>query len=330
MIICSLLGLLLQSGHLRVGCFVGTFGAALVVNHYKKTAPEFKQRYSKANWSVPYLGVAADNNPTLNAEKVFYEKNLENNRCSGRSYATRFGAGVKQLGAKGLPKKSHVCVQGSCRPHFAVIVAPMSTGELEYVDEWLLFHISIGFDHFYIYYHQDDVLPVQEKLQSYIEKGYVSFYANKSLHQGAALKDALRFANDTFWMARLDMDEFIVPRALDSMQDLLIPLMHGKLQLLMARMDFGDSGHESKPSGLVIQSYSRSKDAPSNFKPLITTSAFDPKVKALATGNPHKFVDESLVPSCEGIVFLLGFLICPKNAAIYWVGFGGHSQQAAS
>src|SRR5207244_8928641 len=81
-----------------------------------------------------------------------------------------------------------------------------------YLDEWLRFHLNVGFDHFYLFDNNssDDYRPI---VQPFIDAGQVTLAIWPGVAQMdrilAHCLDANRDA--ARWMAFLDDDEFLFP-----------------------------------------------------------------------------------------------------------------------
>ena len=86
--------------------------------------------------------------------------------------------------------------------------------ENQYLKEWIDYHLLIGFDHIRILDNLSKT-PVQETVQEYIDKNLVSVEINHNKNdksrQCKGFKKALEYdLYDYFWVACLDVDEFIV------------------------------------------------------------------------------------------------------------------------
>ena len=178
--------------------------------------------------------------------------------------------------------------------------------EADYLDEWLAFHRVVGFDHFVIYDNgsTDDTRRV---LEPWERDGQVTVIPwrnfSDALHpQKAANAHAVaNFGERWRWMAFFDVDEFLfspthdtVPEALDA-----IVAAHGDLPVISTPWhNFGFDGHDTRPDGLVIESY-RERNVfpplPEQRSLLRYKSVLDPtRVESAAT---HAFAFEGLGPA---------------------------------
>src|SRR5438067_6659884 len=155
--------------------------------------------------------------------------------------------------------------------------------EAPYLAEWLLFHLGVGVEHFYLYENNstDDFHSV---LAPFLERGEVTLVDwPKAQGQKAAYRHCLRSAAaQSRWVAFLDLDEFLFsPQQRD-----IRPILerYGKLpSVQIRRATFGSSGHRQKPAAGVLQSYTRRAAEIRGAK-----SAADPRL-IRAIHNPHQF-----------------------------------------
>ena len=140
-------------------------------------------------------------------------------------------------------------------PHILSIMAIMKN-EGPYIKEWLDYHILVGVEKFYLYDNEstDDTKRI---LEPYIKKGIVDYtYWPGKAQQMIAYTDAFnKHANDTKWMAIIDLDEFLVAADYDTIPEFLETLPKNFAELVIGWEQFGSSGHKTKPDGLVIENY---------------------------------------------------------------------------
>jgi hypothetical protein len=127
--------------------------------------------------------------------------------------------------------------------HYLTIAAIVKN-EAQYIAEWIEYHLLVGVEKFYIY-DNDSTDNLKEILKPYIEDGIVEYiyfpsagiakntYVNKSEEEKQRIwwckkvqlkmcEDAvLRYKNESYWMAFIDIDEFIVPLSTDTIPDFL-------------------------------------------------------------------------------------------------------------
>ena len=140
--------------------------------------------------------------------------------------------------------------------HTLCVVAPLKN-EAPYIREWIEYHRIVGVEKFFLYDNEseDDLRSV---LAPYIRSGIVELVSWAGRRQQLAIfADAFRrFGRQTTWMAVIDADEFLYPVHCDSVVDVLREYeMFGGVTANWMMFDSG--GHETKPDGLVVESYRR-------------------------------------------------------------------------
>ena len=131
--------------------------------------------------------------------------------------------------------------------------------EAPYLEEWIEFHLLMGFDHFFIYDNgsTDGTLKVLEKYQ---QRGVVTVtpWCNFSqvLHpQKAANAHAIaNFCAPYRWVAFFDVDEFLFSPTAHTLIEVL-DNMDDRVCVSIPWQNFGMNGHTTKPDGLVIENY---------------------------------------------------------------------------
>lgn len=108
-------------------------------------------------------------------------------------------------------------------PLFNTAICLLIKDENEYINEWLDWHVSIGFHHFYIY-DNESRLPIEESVDVRY-KQYCTFIDFSGEHRNTQLEcyaDALdRYGNEVKWLAFIDTDEFIRPLNGEDINDFL-------------------------------------------------------------------------------------------------------------
>ena len=129
--------------------------------------------------------------------------------------------------------------------------------EAPYLEDWLVFHLGVGVEHFYLYENRstDDFLGV---LAPFLERRIVSLVDwPKSPGQRAAYLHCLRSAAaQSRWITFLDLDEFLFSPQQRDIHPILERHRH-LASLQIRRATFGSSGHRTKPPGGVLASYTR-------------------------------------------------------------------------
>lgn len=138
-----------------------------------------------------------------------------------------------------------------------VAVCAIFRNEAPFLLEWIAYHSLIGVDHFVLYDNASNdggaALIRASRFAGQVTlidwrdvPGQITAYRDFRIHH------ARRFE----WVAFIDLDEFILPLAADSLPDVLdAPLYAGFSAVQASWLVFGPSGHERRPSGLVIDRY---------------------------------------------------------------------------
>lgn len=134
--------------------------------------------------------------------------------------------------------------------------------EAKWLPEWLEYHLLVGVEHFYLINHksEDNYLEV---LQPYIDKGLVTLtnHWEPSVSEVPMKFYSLQHRNyeqciarckwETYWLATLDLDEFLVPMAGDSLPPILQEF-HQEVGIQVNWTTFGTGGVEEIPSDQLL------------------------------------------------------------------------------
>lgn len=173
-----------------------------------------------------------------------------------------------------------------------------------YLEEWLHWNLMQGVDFFYLYANGGHKNSTRAILQPFVDLGMVQViewdddklltipkekrrtrwneYCKISV-QGLAMIDASkRFANRTKWLMKIDVDEYVYAT---SKSHWLTPIPGVTLRTMLRktsesyftcpRVTFGSNYHKTKPSGLVLESYTRADADPDQAKPIVRTTMID-------------------------------------------------------
>lgn len=134
----------------------------------------------------------------------------------------------------------------------------MTKDENRYLKEWVAFHRTQGYTKFYIYDNMSKI-PVAETLIREIEDGLVEVTLWKDDKVGRHHRAMDNFLDrrdiETVWASLTDTDEFAF-----GMSRPLSEVLRGKEMydaIKLGWLCFGSSGHERRPEGLVIESYTK-------------------------------------------------------------------------
>ncbi|BCJ90365.1 hypothetical protein IZ6_11000 [Terrihabitans soli] len=190
-----------------------------------------------------------------------------------------------RLFKKRLPFSKHLRIDPPApRPNrHGVAIVTMLKDEESYIDEWLAFHQAVGIRHFIIY---DDgstdgtasiikarlsdaeltLVPWAGRMIDMSDgqqfNSQVVAFAHAILNFGAAFR----------WMALIDVDEFLLPKLGNTVEEALKGT-GGFPNVSLPWHMFGTSGHKAKPDGGILRNFvqratdpiSRKKNA-TNFK----------------------------------------------------------------
>ncbi|MEI0486187.1 glycosyltransferase family 92 protein [Brachyspira intermedia] len=129
--------------------------------------------------------------------------------------------------------------------------------EAPYIKEWIEYHKLIGVERFYIY-DNESTDNLKEVLEPYIKEGIViyNFFAGVGKQLDIYEDGIDRYGKNTFWMAIIDLDEFIVPVENYDLKDFL--KSYEKYPAIAVNwIQFDGNDHVEKPKGLVIENYKR-------------------------------------------------------------------------
>jgi hypothetical protein len=143
--------------------------------------------------------------------------------------------------------------------------------EALYIEEWLEYHLLLGVQKFYIYDNEsgDNLTQI---LQPYIKAGIVEYkYFPYKGKQVLAYNDILEKAKkETYWLAIIDVDEFIVP-----IEDKTIPDFLKKFEqyagVKINWMSYGSSGEKHWRKELVIERFKKHRSRDDFFGRVVKT-----------------------------------------------------------
>ncbi|POY75451.1 hypothetical protein BMF94_1523 [Rhodotorula taiwanensis] len=197
-------------------------------------------------------------------------------------------------------------------PPYRMLAGTMERNEGKDLLEWLLYHISLGIDHFVLYDHDSDDNTV-EKLLPFVELGWVTLIPFKEDSRWAQPRAFERFRDEwkehAKWLFFFDIDEFVVQNstALEEAQRDQVDFVdwfdrrysqYGGVSF--GRMSFTTNGHYTRPADGAMASYTVSRVIDRNFRaPKIASQA---RFMQKGGGDIHKQVytdDMQLVDSLE-------------------------------
>lgn len=308
----------------------------MLLMHFKKTSSEFKARYDGGTWRAGTGWGLGKNISDL--PYAWGPTNKYRNYCAlaDRTHTHTLDLVLDRLVREremDFSRRAHhgpYCFAGACRRHFLAVMA-LAKGEENYTLEWVDFHLAAGADLVLLYVDVEgegaDVRYefTRDLLQGHVKAGLVQM--GNSTEQGPAFHDAfLKHRNDTWWLARLDMDAFLYSPLDGSVFDFLASTTNsgvGPEQYLVPRYDMGDSGHTRRPGDFMARAYVRATPLPEIFQAIMYLPAG--QAKQADERSPHTFGDA--YESCEAILRFGPLLFCfsPrwKTGWMYYIGWPG-------
>lgn len=189
------------------------------------------------------------------------------------------------------------------------MIATMVRDDGDYLDEWVEYHLAIGFDHVLIYDHLS-IIPVEPKWgrEVTVKRINIEFPFPEYIHL-STFRDFR-----SHWIMIADVDEFLVLLQHQDIKDILVNYEgYGGLGIPWSM--YGSSGHIKKPLGLVKDNYLwRTVDTPE--KQYVKTIANRRYFKDM--GDPHfvyssrQLVNEAFEPF-EGSLTTSPRQLCKLN-----------------
>ena len=146
--------------------------------------------------------------------------------------------------------------------------------EAEYMPEWLEYHLLIGVEKFYIY-DNGSTDSIRDVLMPYIDAGLVEYtYWPGDAMQMPAYKDCVsRHKDDTYWLAVIDIDEFIV----SDIKNIAAGLkkFENYAAVILQWLIYGDNNQMKKQPGLVIERFK--SHSPYNVQTEMCKSIINPR-----------------------------------------------------
>lgn len=130
--------------------------------------------------------------------------------------------------------------------------------EEKYLDEWLFYHLNVGIEHFYLY---DNETENQKEIANVLKKydKYITLYSapGKAQQLNTYNHCLTNHRKDTYWLATIDLDEFIVPNKEYDLKN-AISIYHKFDGIGINWLIFGNNGHEKVNNDFrVIQRFNK-------------------------------------------------------------------------
>lgn len=222
----------------------------------KDMRENFVKSYSR---KTKYAKLRDDNRRLFNENRRLFKENknikqeisnIKNNELSS----------IKQELLKISSSLFSVSNVSSDRPRVYLSIACLALNEAPYLKEWIEYHKIVGVERIYYYDNGSDDNTL-EVLKPYINEGTVVYHkADGYGIQSVIYNDAVcKYRHQTYWLALLDLDEFLVPVDKDNMRNVLKDFERYPA-VAINWVCFDTNGHKTKPiehGGLVTANYTR-------------------------------------------------------------------------
>lgn len=163
------------------------------------------------------------------------------------------------------------------------VIFCMARYEQRYINEFIQYHLILGFDHIYLYDDEDE--PTYKNLINPLWPVTVICISGIK-HYGSPRDKMLHhfFANHKnkhYWATCIDVDEFIVLKKHNNIHDFLNEFLPNKGGIGINWVFFGSNGHKTYEDKPVLERFTKYGDPNVNIKTIFVCS--DAKVM----NNPH-------------------------------------------
>lgn len=134
--------------------------------------------------------------------------------------------------------------------------------ENEYLEEWMNYHLHIGVKHFFIYDNESSTSIIHTlKPLGLLKYATVIHIEGKSMQMTAYKMGLKRFRTETKWMAFIDVDEFIVPKATNGDLPVFLKDYEAYGGLGINWLIFGSSGLKTKQGASQLSTFTLRSDS---------------------------------------------------------------------
>jgi hypothetical protein len=146
-----------------------------------------------------------------------------------------------------------------------VVIVAIAKMEQDYIEEWVKYHLHLGFDQIFLYDNED--LPFYEKfLQKYSDKLKVIHMPGNSYNKGVQyialdhfIENYMRKSGITY-VTHIDIDEFIVLKKHSNIHEFVKDYIKGKCcGIGMNWRLFGDSGLTTRTETSVLNRFTKTQ-----------------------------------------------------------------------
>ena len=138
-----------------------------------------------------------------------------------------------------------------------IAICAIFRDEAPFLLEWIAYHRLIGVDHFVLYNNKSmDEGPALIRNSRFADRVTLIDWPDEPGQMTAYRDFRINHARRFEWVAFIDVDEFILPLATDSLPEILASPLYAKFSAVQANwLVFGPSGHDRRQRGLVIENY---------------------------------------------------------------------------
>ena len=146
-----------------------------------------------------------------------------------------------------------------------VVIVAIAKMEEDYIEEWVKYHLHIGFDEIFLYDNEDKPF-YEEFLKKYSDKLKVIHLPGNNYSKGVqyvALDDFIEkhmLNNNITHVAHIDIDEFIVLKKHSNIKEFIGEYIKGDCAGIgMNWRLFGDSGHATQTENSVLNRFTKTQ-----------------------------------------------------------------------
>lgn len=153
--------------------------------------------------------------------------------------------------------------------------------ENRYMPEWIEYHRFLGFDFVHLY-DNNPTFTSQNLLNKYGDFVRITHLPG-GLHWNATEDCYSLYGNNSWWVAEIDSDEFIVLHKHDNIKQLLAEVVPGGGSLSLNWYMFGSNFHKVDNNGSVLERFTaRTK----TVHPIVKSISFLPDITSINCHNP--------------------------------------------
>ena len=208
-------------------------------------------------------------------------------------------------------------------PKHKHVVVTAARWETASIVEWLCFNQYIGFDHCYLYCNDDSpdelyqaVLPFTQGRSPFVT---FLFFSIQGMQEHMFSHFLRNFVQECEWFAFIDADEFILLRNYESVGKFLASFDPQPDAVGFSSLNAGYNGHKQRPTGSVIENYTRRADHVESFtKNIARADAFSEARLTAAFGGGWWH-------NIEGILYENAIIVNVLNESIKGYYFDQHN-----